>query len=130
MSFLAQLEIEGEIYNVLDCTYNFDQSIDKNNKPSSISRGGQIMLVIEARGISNFLKWMTEYTNAKDGQITFFRRDQMARLFDLSFKKAFCIDYTEHFHHYSDEPMQIKMTISAKDMKAETALFENKWSMV
>ena len=130
MSFLAQLEIDGEIYNVLDCTYNFDQSIDKNHKPSSISRGGQITLVIEARGIANFLRWMTEHLHAKDGRITFFRRDQMARLFHLSFTKAFCIDYTEHFHHYSDEPMQIEMTISTKDMKAEAVLFENKWAIV
>lgn len=130
MSFLAELEIDEEIYNVLDCTYNFNQSIDKNNKPSSIARGGQIMLVIEARGITNFLKWMTEYVHTKDGKVTFFRRDQMARMFHLSFTKAFCIDYTEHFHHHSDEPMQIKMTISTKDMKAETAVFENKWSSV
>lgn len=130
MSFLAKLEIEEEVYNVLDCTYNFEQSIDKNHKPSSITRGGQITLLIEARGITNFLKWMTEYTSTKDGQITFFRRDQMARMFQLSFKKAFCIDYTEHFHHYSDEPMQIKMIISTKEMKAETAFFENKWALV
>ena len=129
MSFLAQLEIDEEIYNVLDCTYDFDQSIDKNNKPSSISRGGQITLLIEGRGTANFLDWMTQYQHYKDGQITFFRRDQMARMFHLSFAKAFCIDYTEHFHHSSDEPMQIKMTISAKAIKAEKAIFENRWAI-
>ncbi|WP_375563434.1 type VI secretion system tube protein TssD (plasmid) [Bernardetia sp. OM2101] len=128
MSFLAELEIDEEIYNVLDCTYDFNQSIDKNNKPSSIARGGQIMLVIEARGKTNFLKWMTEYTHAKDGKITFYKRDQMARLFDLSFTKAYCIDYLEYFDHKSEEPMQIKMTISTKDMKADNALFGNKWA--
>lgn len=130
MTFLSELKIDEGIYTVLDCTYNFDQSIDKNHKPSSVARGGKITLVIESRGIVNFLKWMTEHVNAKDGKITFYKRDQMARLFDLSFTKAFCIDYTEHFHHDSDEPMQIKMTISTKDMTADNALFGNKWADV
>ncbi|WP_338815843.1 type VI secretion system tube protein TssD (plasmid) [Bernardetia sp. Wsw4-3y2] len=129
MSFLAQLEIDNEIYTVLDCIYNFNQSIDKNNKPSSISRGGQITFIIESRGKENFLKWMTEYTHAKDGKITFYKLDQMSRLFELSFTKAYCIDYQEHFEHKSDEPMQIKMTISTKDMKADNALFGNKWAV-
>ena len=72
---------------------------------------------------------MTEYTHAKDGKITFYKRDQMSRLFELSFTKAYCIDYQEHFEHKSDEPMQIKMTISTKDMKADNALFGNKWAV-
>ena len=129
MSFLAQLEIDEEVYNILDCNYSFNQSIDANNKPSSISRGGQIILLIEARGVVNFLDWMTQYRSPKNGKITFFRRDQMVRMFQLSFTKAFCIDYTEHFHHHSDEPMQIKMTISAKAIKAEKAIFENRWAI-
>ena len=130
MSFLAQLELDGEIYTAIDCTYNFNQSIDKNHKPSSVSRGGQVTFTIESRGKANFLKWMTDYTQAKDGKITFYKRDQMARLFDLSFTKAYCVDYLEHFDHKSEEPMQIKMTISAKDMKADNTLFENKWALV
>lgn len=129
MSFLAKLEIDGQVYDVLDCTYNFEQSIDKNHKPSSVARGGKITLLIETKGIVNFIKWMTEHVNAKDGKITFYKRNVIARLFDLSFKKAFCIDYTENFNHQSAEPMQIKMTISTKDMKAEEALFENKWAI-
>ncbi|WP_338794263.1 type VI secretion system tube protein TssD [Bernardetia sp. MNP-M8] len=129
MTFLSELQIDEGIYTVLDCTYNFNQSIDKNNKPSSVARGGQITLIIESRGITNFLKWMTEHVNTKDGKIIFYRRDQMARMFELSFTKAFCIDYAEHFNHQSAEPMQIKMTISTKDMKANNALFGNKWAV-
>ncbi len=129
MSFFSQLEIDEKVYNVLDCDYSFHQSIDKNNKPSSTPRGGQITVLIEARGVANFLKWITEHTHTKDGKITFYRRDQVARMFHLSFSKAFCTDYIEYFNHHSDEPMQIKMTISAKEITAENTVFENKWAI-
>ncbi|MEN7551942.1 type VI secretion system tube protein TssD [Rapidithrix thailandica] len=129
MSFLAKLEVDDEVYNVIDCTYHFEQNVDKNHKPSSIPRGGKISLLIESRGTAEFLRWMVEHIHTKDGKITFFRRDERARLFHLNFQKAYCIDYQEHFNHHSDVPMQIQMTISVKKMHAEKAEFENKWAL-
>lgn len=127
MSFLAKLEIDGEEYNILDCSYSFEQNIDRNNKPSGTPRGGQISLVIESRGSTNFLQWMIEHKQTKDGVITFYKRDAMSRMLNLKFSKAFCIRFTEHFNAQSNTPMQIHLTISAKKMDIEGVVFENAW---
>ncbi|MEN7551266.1 type VI secretion system tube protein TssD [Rapidithrix thailandica] len=127
MSFLAQLSLEEEVYNVIHCTYHFEQDVDRNHKPSGIPRGGRITLLIEARGNSELLRWMVDPAHTKDGKITFFRRDEHARLFHLRFQKAYCIEYHEHFNHDSNVPMQIQLCISVQKMHAEKAAFENKW---
>ncbi|MFV0305344.1 MAG: type VI secretion system tube protein TssD [Moheibacter sp.] len=128
MSFLAKLELDGETYNVLDCTYGFEQSVDRNNKPSGTPRGGQITLIIESRGSTNFLKWMVDHKQTKDGTITFFKRDAMSRMLALKFSKAFCIRYTEHFNAQTITPMQMHLTISAKKIEIEGVTFENTWN--
>lgn len=127
MSFLAKLNVDGQEFNVIDCSYNFEQSVDRNNKPSGAPRGGQIKVVIESRGTTDFLKWMVAHKLSKDGLIKFYKRDAMSKLMDLKFKKAYCIGYSEHFNAESSIPMQIELTISAKEIDVEGVTFQNTW---
>jgi len=127
MSFLAKLKIDGQEYNILDCSYAFEQTTDKNNKPSGAPRGGKIRLAIESRGTTDFFQWMIEHRQAKDGVITFYRRDAMSRLYELKFSDCFCINYREQFSAFSPNPLQIIMTLSAKEINIEGVQFKNTW---
>ena len=89
MSFLAKLVIDGQEYNVLHCTYNFEQSMDSTGKPSGKPLGGQIMITLESQGKFDLFHWMASPDQTKDGSIIFYKRDAMSQLQRVEFTKAY-----------------------------------------
>jgi hypothetical protein len=127
MSFIAKLKLEGEEMNVLHCGFRFTQVTDAIGKPSSIPHGGAINMVVESNSNNDLFDWMISPTQIKSGSITFFRRDSMSKLKTLEFTDAHCVDYYETFDHLGDNPMQIQMTISAREIKLNDSEFRNNW---
>ena len=95
MSFKVKLELDGKTYNVLACRYNFTQNVDQTGLPKGMPRGGEIFIRLESTGEPDLFKWMNSVSETKDGKIIYYRRDAMSKLQELSFKKAFCISFTE-----------------------------------
>ena len=127
MSFKAKLTIDEEDINVLHCGYRFSQLTDATGKPTAIPQGGTINLVVESDGATDLFDWMISPTQTKSGVITFLRRDEKSKLKTLRFTDAHCVDYYETFDHVSDEPMQIQLTISAREIKLNESEFKNNW---
>ena len=127
MSFIAKLKMDGEEMNVLHCGFRFTQVTDATGKPTSIPQGGSINLVVESSGSTDLFDWMISPTQTKSGTITFFRRDSNSKLKTLEFGDAHCVDYYETFDHIGDHPMQIQITLSAKEIKLNDSEFKNNW---
>ena len=127
MSFLAKLYVDGQEYNVLHCTYNFEQPMDHTGKPAGKPVGGQIMITIESQGKYDLFHWMASPDQTKDGSITFFKRDAMSRLQEVVFKKAYCVKLVENFDANSSTPMQKRIVLSAKSIHIGDMTFDNKW---
>ncbi|MCJ1809090.1 type VI secretion system tube protein TssD [Flavobacterium covae] len=127
MSFLAKLELDGNTYNILSCDYNFTQQIDATGKPEGMPQGGEIFIRIESTGKPDFLDWMLDHSQTKNGTITFFRRDAMSKLQELKFEKAYCIFFEEHFTSESKEPLQISIRIVAKNFDVNGVSHDKKW---
>ncbi len=127
MSFLAKLSIDGQEYNVLHCTYNFEQPMDGTGKPAGKPLGGQIMVTIESQGRFDLFHWMASPDQTKDGSIIFFKRDAMSQLQKVDFTKAYCVKLVENFDSISSVPMQKRIVISAKTIKIGDMTFENSW---
>lgn len=127
MSFLAKLELDGNTFNVLECRYSFSQSIDNTGKPQGMPQGGEILIRIESTGNPELLGWMLDHNKTKDGKIIFFRRDAMSKLQELTFEKAFCISFVEHFNSNNSEPLQIELQLIAKTFDVNGATHEKKW---
>ena len=127
MSFLSKLQIDGQEYNVLNFIIDFKQGTDTTGKPSGVPHGGRIRLTIEATQDSSFLSWMLDAGQVKDGKITFYRRDAMSKMRELSFTKAYCIAYEEQFTSTTESPMQIRMELTAREMTFGDAKFSNHW---
>jgi hypothetical protein len=127
MSFIAKLKIDGEEMNVLHCGFRFTQVTDSTGKPTAIPQGGNINLVLESSGGTELFDWMISPTQTKSGTITFFRRDTSSKLKTLEFTDAHCVDYYETFDHTGDNPMQIQLTISARELKLNDSEFKNNW---
>jgi hypothetical protein len=63
----------------------------------------------------------------KDGKITFYRRDALSKMKELTFEKAYCISYHEQFTSTTEVPMKITMELVTKDLTFGDAKFSNNW---
>ncbi|SDF14498.1 hypothetical protein SAMN05421825_1147 [Epilithonimonas hungarica] len=86
MSFLSKLDLDGNIYNILECRYSFTQATDETGKPQGVPQGEEIFIRIESTGNPE-LGWMLDHNKTKNGTVTFFRRDAMSKLQELTLKK-------------------------------------------
>ena len=127
MSFIAKLKIDGEEMNVLQCGFRFTQVTDATGKPTALPQGGTVSLIIESTGGTDMFDWMISPTQTKGGVITFYRRDTASKLKTLEFVDAHCVDYHETFDHVGDHPMQVQLTISAREIKLNDSGFKNNW---
>ena len=127
MSFLSKLELDGNIYNILECKYEFVQPVDVTGKPKGMPEGGEILIRIESTGNPELLGWMLDHNLVKNGKIVFYRRDAMSKLQELVFEKAYCIKFTEEFNSSNEEPLQIEMHLIAKKFGINGATHEKQW---
>jgi hypothetical protein len=127
MSFLSKLELDGTTYNVLECKYNFIQPVDGTGKPKGMPKGGDIIITIESTGNAELLGWMLDHHQVKNGKIIFYRRDAMSKLQELTFEKAYCIEFSEHFNAVDSQPLQIEMRLVAKKFNINGATHEKQW---
>lgn len=127
MSFLSQLTIDDDTMNVLRCSFAFEQGVDNTGRPSQKPRGGQIMILIESTNKTDFLEWMISPSMTKDGEVIFYKRDNMSSLKTVSFKEAYCTSYHEDFDAVSNEPLQTRIVVSAKELTVKDTTFVNNW---
>ena len=129
MSFKAKFKAGGLEMNVLSCDYALHQDVDATGRPSSITRGGIINLVLEATDDTKLFEWMTNSFDAKDGTITFFKRDSDAKLKEIEFKKAYLVSFGEQFVHEGSSPFNQALTISANEISMGSATHKNDWAV-
>jgi type VI protein secretion system component Hcp len=127
MSFIAKISVDGEALTVLHCSYRFTQQTDGTGKPVSVPHGGFINLVVESTSETSFFDWMINPTQTKNGSITFYRRDSMSKLKTIDFTEAYCVDYSEIYNHEGDHPMQVQISISAKEITLNGSPYKNNW---
>lgn len=128
MSFLSQLTIDDDTMNVLRCSFAFQQGSDVTGRPSQRPRGGQIKCSIESTNKTDFLEWMISNDMTKDGEIVFFKRDNMSSLKTVQFIGAYCLSYQEDFDAIGTEPLKTHIVISAKEIIVKDTTFSNNWS--
>lgn len=127
MSFLAQLTIDDDTMNVLRCSFSFEQGADRTGKPSQRPTGGQLTILIESTNKTDFLEWMISPNMTKDGEVIFYKRDNMSNLKTVKFKEAYCLSYHEDFDSVSNDPLKTRIVISAKEVSVRDTTFVNNW---
>ena len=127
MSFLAKFKSAGKEWNVLNCHYQLKQETDPTGRPSSVTRGGKIILSVESTGDTTLFEWMTNNFERKDGTITFVKRDSKATLKELNFKEGYVVEYREAFDSNGNHPVVETFTISAKEINMGNGAHVNEW---
>lgn len=127
MSFLAKLELDNEVFNVLEFDILFTQNVDNNGKPANKTKGGQIKLIVESTQTDLFSDWMVSQSSTKDGKVIFYRRDAMSTMKNVTFKKGYCISFRKSFRSEGAVPMITEILITSNEVKVGNTLFDNNW---
>ncbi len=129
MSFKAILKVDGDEYRVLSCNYSLHQDIDNTGRPSSVTRGGVVNIVIESTDDTSFFEWMCDSYMKKDVTVTFNKRDEDSKMKELEVTEAYLISYEESFDDAGSGAMIQSLTLSAKNIKMGEAEHENEWAI-
>ncbi len=89
MAFKAKLKVGGNEYNVLSCSYELHQETDATGRPSSITRGGKIRIIVESTSDTSLSDWMFNNFERRDGSIVFLKRDTDATSKELNFTEGY-----------------------------------------
>lgn len=137
MAIQARLTINGDSkeYHVLECVYDFRQSIDDTGKPVSRTQGGTITFVTPSTSDDDlfFYKWMFNKTEVQSGVFVFtvYSNDNKAYYKTLEFENAYCIELKDYFNNTDSKLMYSTVTISAQVIrigKLDKAVFTNEWT--
>lgn len=116
MALNGSLTIEGKKYNVQDCSYDFSQPFDNNNKPSAIPSGGLINFTILSNNKDDlfFHEWMLSIADVHSGEfklpVTFGIEHKWK---SVKFENAHCVHLSEYYSNSNALQMYMQITISA-----------------
>ena len=127
MSFKAIFKVDGKAHNVLSCNYSLNQDYDPTGRPSSITRGGVVNIVIESTDDTSLFEWMCDSYMKKDATITFNKRDDNSRMKELEINEAYMVGFCETFDDTGSKPLVSSFTLSAKIIKLGNGEHENEW---
>ncbi len=127
MSFNAKLKVKDKEYKVLDCSYELFQETDATGRPASVTRGGKITISVESTGDTNLSDWMFASHELRDGSIIYEKRDEQSTLKELTFKKAYMVQYQEKFDSSGEKPLLETFTISAETITMGNSEHTNEW---
>lgn len=130
MSFRANVEIADQNLDVLYCSYEASRSTDEKGVPTTNVKAGRIDLKVESTGNTAIIEAMVNSQfKMLDGKITFKKRDEDAKMKELSFKNAYVVYYKEELDVNSERPMVTTFTLSAEEITVGNATQFNRWSL-
>jgi|LGVF01.2.fsa_nt_gb hypothetical protein len=128
MSFKVSLKVDGKDYQVLKCKYTLNQNVDKSGRPTSSIIGGEIEITLKSSDETVFFEWMCDPTMKKDGTITFYKRDEEAKMKELNFSDAYLINYVETYDWSGKEgPLHQHLKLAARKIDMGGDGHANEW---
>lgn len=127
MSFKSKFTVDGNDYVVHHASFSLHQEVDETGRPSSVSRGGLIKVVIESSDDTSLFEWMCDSYMRKDGSITFNKRDEDAKMKELNFTEAYMVSYEEEFDSVGIGAMKISFELSAREITLGNGTHTNEW---
>ena len=129
------MKIGGREYGIVECSYEFNQSVDDTGKPVSRPQGGTITFVMSSSSDEDlfFYKWMFNKLEVKSGRFTFtvYTQSNKKSFKTVEFINAYCIGLKDYFNDNDSRLMYTTVTISAEILRIgsmDTAVFSNEWT--
>jgi hypothetical protein len=127
MAFRANLNFEGEDFDIIKWNFGVERDVDSKGRPASNLYGAKINITVESTTkVSLFDKMSTQF-KPNTGTITFKKDDEDATLKELKWENGYIVTLEEGIQVVGDHPMLITMTISAQNITFGEALLEQNW---
>lgn len=137
MALHGSLNIAGKTYGVVECEYEFSQTVDSTGKPTSRPMGGLITFTMPATSDEDvfFYKWMVHKTEVHSGLFRFcvYTHQNKRSYKSVEFMNAYCIRLKDVFNDHDSKLMYTKVTISAEAIRIgslDSAMIINEWGGV
>lgn len=127
MSFKARFKAGSIEANVISCHFTLHQEIDVTGRPSSVTRGGTLHIVLESSSSTELFEWMCNSFEKKDGSIVYLKRDSEATLKELKWVEGWLVNYTETFTASTADPFNMSLIISAREISLGSGTHVNEW---
>lgn len=114
---------------VLKVEYALHQEADVEGRPSAITRGGKIEVMVKSLndGNTDFFEWSCDPYTSKSGSIEFEKRDG-TNMKSLKFEDAYLVEYRESYDAVDENLQHEFFTISAKKIDIGGVYHENSWA--
>lgn len=141
MAFEAKLTINdggGKTYDLVECEYEFFQSLDESGKPSSRPQSGLIKFVMPAQDDSDlfFYNWMFSRADTHSGSIEMLvtTDENKKNYLHMEFSNAYMINMYQYFNNNNSLLVRTKVTLSAMSITfggaaGVTESFVNDWKL-
>ena len=118
-SFSAELEVDGQVYPLVLCTYSFTQSIGARGRVNEKVRHGLLEIVLDVPNSDQLLLWASTPHYPLDGHVSFFQANNFMALETVSFKAGQCVGYQETFEAGADTigAYRCSLTIAAPQLE-------------
>jgi len=112
MYFTAKLDLEGEVFNILEFTSGIDQCIDTNGYPTLAPTGGVVELKLESAQSTALFAHAVSHCDMRNFKIIFtpVKIGAPSRIIELY--DTYCISYREFFNDESAEPLYTRVSFS------------------
>ena len=130
----AKLKVDGyEDREVESVNYQFNQQIDVQGQPTGTTRGGVITVKVKSTdtGNTDLLDWVCDSYLAKNGTITWPRRDG-STMKTLAFTDAYCVGYEENFDSGNSQLQNEVITITCRQLVVTgkgSVQYDNHWAL-
>lgn len=130
----AKLKVDGyEDREVIGVKYQFNQQVDVEGQPTGTTRGGILTIKVKSTdsGNTDLLDWVCDSYLAKNGTITWPRRDG-STMKTLAFTDAYCVGYEETFDATNSQLQNEVITITCRQLTVTgkgSVQYDNHWAL-
>ena len=127
MTYYAEFNIEGKIFQVVQCEYGFYQQVDLFGKPIPKVSSDTIKLVLYGTEDETCISWAANDKKKISGTITFYKNDQSV-FKEIKFEDGYCVKYKEDILLMKKGiPYKHSLEISAKVIGMGNIKHDNHW---
>jgi hypothetical protein len=121
-SYSAKLEVDGQQYPVVLCTYSFTQATGARGRVNERVRHGLLELVLDVPAGDQLLLWAATPHRPLDGHVSFYQSSEFMARETVSFKAGECVSYQEVFEAGADlvGSYRCALTIAAPKLELTT----------
>lgn len=127
MAFKAKLTIDGNEFDVQQCSYQLRRDVDAKGRPSSDIYGGSITVTVESTEDTSIIEAMVNQFKPLEGNIVFNKGNEESKMKELIWKNGYIVDFKEDIDVIGKTPMKLTFTVSTQILQIGGAQIEQDW---